>query len=67
MPYLPPSFSFPNAQDGFVLAPAVGTPAIPKGATEKVTTALIGTTDGGQSWRLLARFRPHPVFVPSRK
>ena len=67
VPYLPPSFSFPDAQDGFVLAPAVGTPAIPKGATEKVTTALIGTTDGGQSWRLLARFRPHPVFVPSRK
>ena len=65
-PYLPPSFSFPDAQDGFVLAPAVGTPAIPKGTTEQVTMALIGTADAGQSWHLLARFRPHPVFVSNK-
>ncbi len=50
-----PSVSFPDAEDGFVLAPAGAQPA-PKGGSPGVTMALIGTTDTGQSWHLVARF-----------
>jgi photosystem II stability/assembly factor-like uncharacterized protein len=62
VPLLPPSFSFPDPDHGFVLGPVAGTPAVPKGVTEPVTTALIATTDGGSSWQLLARF---PWRVPA--
>jgi hypothetical protein len=57
-PALPvaPSVSFPDADDGFVLAPAAGTRLVPKGATIPVTMALVGTRDAGRSWHLLARF-----------
>ena len=51
---VPPSPSFPNTEDGFVLGPAAGTPSVPKGTAEQVTMALIGTSDGGRSWHLLA-------------
>ncbi|HTT89755.1 MAG TPA: hypothetical protein VMF65_09380, partial [Acidimicrobiales bacterium] len=56
VPEIAPSFSFPDAHYGFVLAPAAGTVAVPKGVTEPVTMALIGTADGGTNWHLLARF-----------
>jgi photosystem II stability/assembly factor-like uncharacterized protein len=59
VPEIAPSLSFPDARYGFVLGPAEGTPAVPKGVTEPVTMALIGTADGGTKWHLLARFTWH--------
>ncbi|HMK97443.1 MAG TPA: hypothetical protein VK425_07845, partial [Acidimicrobiales bacterium] len=54
--YLAPSLSFPDVADGFVLAPAAGTPALPERPLEVVPMALVATTDGGQSWHLLYSF-----------
>ena len=56
VPDLAPSFSFPDAMNGFVLGPAAGTPFVPKGATEQVTVALIATGNAGASWHAVARF-----------
>jgi hypothetical protein len=56
VPGLPLAVSFPDAAHGFVLGPVVATPVVPKGVTEPVTMALVGTVDGGVSWHLLARF-----------
>jgi hypothetical protein len=58
--YLFPSLSFPDAGNGFVLAPAAGTPALPKRPIEAVTMALVDTTDAGHSWHLLHRFPWRP-------
>jgi hypothetical protein len=60
VPDLAPAVSFISARDGFVLAPAVGTPAVPKGATEQVTAALVATADFGATWRLVTRFPWRP-------
>ena len=54
--YLAPSLSFPDAGDGFVLAPVAGTPALPNRPIEAVTMALVATTDAGHSWHLQYRF-----------
>lgn len=62
IPNSPPSLSFPDPEHGFVLAPMAGTKAPGKGTGGSVTMALIGTDDGGQTWRLLSRFPgPHPA------
>jgi hypothetical protein len=57
-PPSPLSISFPSVVDGFVLGPVACAPAgSPTCSSRPETMALIGTADGGRSWRLLARFK----------
>jgi photosystem II stability/assembly factor-like uncharacterized protein len=56
VPNLALALSFPDAAHGFVLGPVAGTPVVPKGVTENITMALVGTADGGTDWHLVARF-----------
>jgi photosystem II stability/assembly factor-like uncharacterized protein len=51
-----PSISFPDIDDGFVLAGAAGAGQASKDATRAATLALIGTHDAGKTWSLLAHF-----------
>ena len=59
--YLAPSMSFPGPSEGFVLAPAAGTPPLPNRPFEAVTIALVATTDAGNSWHLMHRFPWQPT------
>ena len=61
MDYLAPSLSFPDAGDGFVLAPVAGTPALPNRPVDAVTMALVATSDAGHSWHILYRFPWRPL------
>ena len=58
--YVAPSLSFPDAGNGFVLAPAAGTPALLSRPIEAVSMALVATTDAGDSWHLMHRFPWRP-------
>jgi hypothetical protein len=51
-----PSVSFPSPEDGFVLGPAAQAGHSASNGTSPTAMALVGTTDGGQSWRLVASF-----------
>jgi hypothetical protein len=48
-----PSFSFLDAEEGFVLGPVRESPGV------GVTMGLVGTSNAGGSWQLLARFTWH--------
>jgi hypothetical protein len=51
-----PSVSFPSPEAGFVLGPAARAGRSAGNGTGHTAMALVGTTDGGQSWRLVASF-----------
>jgi hypothetical protein len=55
-PVAMPSISFPDIDDGFVLAQAAGAAGASQERTQAITLALIGTQDAGDTWRLLAHF-----------
>jgi hypothetical protein len=55
-PLAMPSISFPDIDDGFVLAGAASSGRAAKDGTQATTLALIGTYDAGKTWHLLAHF-----------
>jgi photosystem II stability/assembly factor-like uncharacterized protein len=51
-----PSVSFAGPENGFALGPALAAKSEAANGPGPPTMALIATTNGGQSWRLLSRF-----------
>ena len=51
-----PSVSFAVPENGFALGPALAAKSEAANGPGPPTMALIATTNGGQSWRLLSRF-----------
>ena len=56
-----------DAPDSFVLGPVAGTPGVPKGVTERATTALVATADANATRSLVAWFPRRPPAPCSRQ